>query len=51
MLGCTGKKEAVVSHGYNYHQHLMTYDHLVLGLGSDTNFFNLPGVGENSVTI
>ncbi len=45
------KKEAVVSHGYDYHQHLMTYDHLVLGLGSGTNFFNLPGVGENSMTM
>jgi NADH dehydrogenase len=45
------KQEVIVSHGYDYHQHRMTFDHLVLGLGSITNFFSLPGLQENSVTM
>ncbi|PYV32546.1 MAG: hypothetical protein DMG09_24125 [Acidobacteria bacterium] len=39
----------MVSHGlYNYdnHSHQLDYDHLVLALGSITNFFNLPGFAE-----
>src|SRR5437870_2181128 len=32
-----------VSHGFDRHSHALDYDHLVLGLGSITNFFNLPG--------
>ena len=39
----------VVSHGhhnYDNHSHFLEYDHLVLALGSITNFFNLPGSAE-----
>jgi len=29
----------------------LDYDHLVLALGSETNFFGMPGVAENAVTL
>src|SRR6478735_5841420 len=35
-----------ISHGYQRRHHELTYDHLVLALGSLTNFFNLPGLTE-----
>jgi NADH dehydrogenase len=42
-------KRVVVSHGrhnFDKHSHRLEYDHLVLALGSVTNFFNLPGFAE-----
>src|SRR5881227_2388428 len=42
-------KRVVISHGhhnYDNHSHCLEYDHLVLALGSITNFFNLPGFAE-----
>ena len=36
----------LISHGYQNHSHELTYDHLVLALGSITNFFDLPGLSE-----
>src|SRR5271167_3980042 len=36
-------RRVMVSHGYSLHAHALEYDHLVLGLGSVTNFFGLPG--------
>jgi NADH:ubiquinone reductase (H+-translocating) len=45
------KKEVVVSHGFDRHSHILEYDHLVLALGSVTNFFNLPGVAERALTM
>ncbi|HEX9895299.1 MAG TPA: NAD(P)/FAD-dependent oxidoreductase, partial [Gemmatimonadales bacterium] len=33
------------------HTHELAYDHLVLALGSVTNFFNLPGVEHRAITI
>ena len=40
-----------VSHGYEPHPHELPYDHLVLALGSITNFFNLPGLEEHALTM
>ncbi|HEY2589590.1 MAG TPA: NAD(P)/FAD-dependent oxidoreductase [Tepidisphaeraceae bacterium] len=40
-----------VSHGFGRHAHDLEYDHLLLGLGSVTNFFKLPGVEERAVTM
>ena len=40
-----------VSHGYEPHQHALPYDHLVLALGSITNFFNLPGLEDHALTM
>src|SRR5262245_5749867 len=40
-----------VAHGFDRHSHVLEYDHLVLGLGSITNFFNLPGLAERALTM
>ncbi|MCI0446286.1 NAD(P)/FAD-dependent oxidoreductase, partial [bacterium] len=34
-----------------HHHHDLEYDHLVLGLGSVTNFFRLPGLEERALTM
>ncbi|MDZ7344084.1 MAG: FAD-dependent oxidoreductase, partial [candidate division KSB1 bacterium] len=46
-------KRVVVSHGLEgqEHDHELEYDHLVLALGSITNFFNLPGLQERAITM
>lgn len=44
-------KEVVVSHGSDHHHHALGYDHLVMALGSITNFFNLPGLQERALTM
>ncbi|HST09406.1 MAG TPA: NAD(P)/FAD-dependent oxidoreductase [Terriglobales bacterium] len=45
------RKLVNVSHGFNHHHHDLPYDHLVIGLGSTTNFFNLPGLQERALTM
>ncbi len=40
-----------VSHGFDHHHHDLPYDHLVIGLGSITNFFNLPGLEQKALTM
>ncbi|MEW5975997.1 MAG: NAD(P)/FAD-dependent oxidoreductase [Acidobacteriota bacterium] len=44
-------KRVVVSHGVSRHRHELPYDHVVLALGSITNFFNLPGLTERALTM
>ncbi len=44
-------RRVVVSHGGEHHHHEFEYDHLVMGLGSVTNFYDLPGVEERAVTM
>jgi NADH dehydrogenase len=44
-------KEVAVSHGFDHHNHALEYDHLVIGLGSITNFYNLPGLEERALTM
>jgi len=39
------------SHGLDDHEHELSYDHLILALGSSTNFFHLPGVEDFAVTM
>jgi NADH:ubiquinone reductase (H+-translocating) len=39
-------KRVVISHGHHDHSHRLEYDHLVIALGSISNFFNLPGFAE-----
>ncbi len=46
-----GSKRVTVSHGDEHHYHELEYDHLVLALGSITNFFNLPGLEERALTM
>lgn len=44
-------KKVTVFHGHEHHHHDLEYDHLVLGLGSVTNFFRLPGLEERALTM
>lgn len=44
-------KQVRVSHGFDHHHHDLAYDHLVIGLGSVTNFFNLPGLADRALTM
>ena len=44
-------KRVVVSHGFDHHPHSLRYDHLVIGLGSITNFYALPGLEERALTM
>jgi NADH:ubiquinone reductase (H+-translocating) len=45
------KRLVTVSHGFDHHHHELPYDHLVIGLGSITNFFNLPGLEQRALTM
>ena len=45
------RKQVKVSHGFDRHHHDLPYDHLVIGVGSITNFFNLPGLEERALTM
>ena len=45
------RKTVQVSHGFDRHAHELQYDHLVIGLGSITNFFNLPGLEQRALTM
>ncbi len=46
-------RKVYASHGQGkeHHQHELNYTHLVLSLGSITNFFDLPGLAENAMTM
>ena len=44
-------KKVVVAHGFDHHRHTLEFDYLVLGLGSVTNFYGLPGLQERSLTM
>lgn len=45
------RKQVRVWHGFDHHHHDLPYDHLVIGLGSITNFFNLPGLADRALTM
>lgn len=44
-------KSVTVSHGFDHHHHKLQYEHLVIGLGSIVNFYNLPGLAERALTM
>jgi NADH:quinone reductase (non-electrogenic) len=44
-------RRVIVSHGDDDHHHALHYDHLLITLGSVTNFFNLPGLAERALTM
>lgn len=41
----------VISHGFDGHPHEIRFDQIVLALGSTTQYFGLPGVEENALTM
>jgi NADH:ubiquinone reductase (H+-translocating) len=45
------QRQIRVTHGQTHHGHTLPYDHLVLGLGSVTNFYGLPGLAERALTM
>jgi NADH dehydrogenase len=45
------ERRVVIGHGLEEHTHTIEYDQLVLALGSVTQFFGLPGVEENALTM
>ena len=40
-----------IAHGADEHLHQLPFDYLILALGSDTNFFGLPGVESSALTV
>jgi NADH dehydrogenase len=44
-------KKVMVAHGFDHHRHTLDYDFLLVGLGSVTNFYGLPGLEERSLTM
>jgi NADH:ubiquinone reductase (H+-translocating) len=47
----TDAREVHVSHADGAHAHALPYDHLVLALGTVTNFFGIAGLRERAVTM
>jgi len=45
------EKAVDVSHGSDHHTHTLRYDHLVIGLGAITNFYQLPGLEQRALTM
>jgi len=45
------RRRVRVTHGSERHPHHLEYDHLVIALGSVTNFFGLPGLEERALTM
>lgn len=45
------QKRVGLSHGHEKHCHSLPYDHLVLALGSTTNFFDIPGLADRALTM
>ncbi len=44
-------RRVVVSHGFDHHRHTIEFDFLVLGMGSVTNLYGIPGLHEYALTI
>ena len=44
-------KRVLISHGYRNHSLQIDYDHLVIALGSITNFYNIPGLADLAVSM
>lgn len=45
------RRRAQVRHGLDTHVHDIEYDHVVVALGSTTNFHGLPGLQEHALTM
>ena len=44
-------KRVLISHGYRNHSLQIDYDHLVIALGSITNFYGIPGLADLAVSM
>lgn len=45
------ERRVTVAHGFDQHVHELAYDHLVIALGSITNFYGLPGLEQHALTM
>src|SRR5215471_15982667 len=45
------ERRVVLSHGFLRHQHELHFDHVVMALGSITNFYGLPGLEQRALTM
>lgn len=45
------RRRVRVGHGFERHEHDLAYDHLVVALGSMTNFYGLPGLEQRALTM
>jgi NADH:ubiquinone reductase (H+-translocating) len=45
------QRAVIVSHGFDRHRHTLPFDFLVLGLGSVTNLYGIPGLEEYALTM
>ena len=45
------ERTVIATHADDNHDHELRYDYLVLALGSVTNFYNLPGLSQNALTM
>ncbi len=45
------RRRVTATHGASEHPHPLDYDHLVIALGSTTNFFGVPGLAERALTM
>ncbi|MFO1077182.1 MAG: FAD-dependent oxidoreductase [Planctomycetota bacterium] len=45
------RRTVTIAHGEERREHRLRYDHLVVGLGSVTNFYGLPGLAEGAFTM
>jgi NADH:ubiquinone reductase (H+-translocating) len=45
------RRQVIVAHGFERHEHTLDYDHLVIALGSITNFYGLPGLEQRALTM
>jgi NADH:quinone reductase (non-electrogenic) len=45
------RRRVLVSHGFDRHAHELEYDHLIVALGSITNFYRLPGLETHALTM
>jgi len=45
------QRKVVVSHGFDHHHHTLEFDFLVVGLGSVTNLYGIPGLREYALTM
>ncbi len=44
-------RRVLAAHGGSEHPHWLEYDHLVIALGSTTNFFGIPGLADRALTM
>lgn len=45
------RRNVTVSHGFDRHSHIFSFDFLVIGLGSITNLYGIPGLEEHALTM